>query len=83
MYVEEILRYAAEHMRNLVRPHGRMRAKRGKNRLEPVAIILPCIAGEFASAGVLAALVGRHASTRFARELGQALSEQVLQLDRR
>jgi hypothetical protein len=44
----------------LILAHGRVRAERGKNGLEPVAVILTRIHGQFAGARMFAALVGRH-----------------------
>ena len=76
---EEILRYIAEHVRDLVRAHGGVGAESGKNGLEPVAIVLPRIGGEFAGAGVLTALVGRDDEHTVARtKLRERFREQVL-----
>ncbi len=81
---EEILRHIAEHMGDLVRPHGSVRAQGGKNRLEPVAIILPGVAGQRTGAGMLAALIGGYGQHVVAHaEFGQALCKQLFQLLRR
>jgi hypothetical protein len=51
----------------------------GKNRLQTVAIVLVDIAGEFAGAGVLAALVWRNGKDAMAlAEFGEALNEQIV-----
>ena len=71
-------------MRDLVRPHRRVRANGGKDRLELFAVVFVDIAGEFAGAGVLAALVGRHSENVATRaEPGKAFDEQIVQLLRR
>ena len=81
MNAEEIEGHLAEHMRNLVRAHGGVRAESGQNRLEPVAVVPPCVAGQLACAGVLAGLIGRDSQHVVARaELGQALNQQIVQL---
>ena len=84
MNAEEILRHIAEHVRDLVRAHGGVRAQRGQNGLEPVAVVLPRIARQLAGAGVLAASdrAARQARCLRCAELGQALRKQIVQLPR-
>ena len=84
MDTEQIPRYIAEHVGDLVRPHGCVCAQRGKNRFEPVAVILPRIARQLAGAGVLAGFIGRYGKHAISlAELGHAFRKQVFQLERR
>ena len=78
---EEIVRHGAEHARELVRAHGRMRAQRGQNRLEPVAVVLPRIAVSSPARECSRRLIGRNGETRWrVAELGQASNSRDLQL---
>ena len=78
---EQIPRHVAEHMRNLVGPHGRMRAKGRQDRLQLVSIVLPRESRQVTGARVLAALVGRYSQHVAARtQLGQALHQQLIEL---
>jgi hypothetical protein len=72
MNMEEVLRDIAEHVRNLVRPHGRVCPESREHSLQAIAIILPSVASQFAGAGMFAALIGRNcenpvASSEFAK----------------
>ena len=81
--LEQVLRHGGKHVRDLVGAHGRVRADGGKNGFEFVAIVLVDVAGEFAGAGVFAALVGRDGEDALAiAELGEALDQQIVQLPR-
>src|SRR5882724_8561413 len=81
MHAEKLLRHGAEHSSDLFRLHGRMGAKSGQNRLQPVAVIHPRVARQVAGAGVHAALVGRyneHAASL--SKLHQTFHKQAVQL---
>ena len=79
--VEKLLRHGSEHARDLVGLHGGMCAKRRQNRLHPIAVIFPRIAGQFAGARVQAALVRRHGEHAIPlAEFRHAFRQQLFQL---
>src|SRR4029077_1145914 len=81
MHTKKILRDFAKHSRDLLRLHGGMGAEGRKNRLKPVAVVLPRIASQIARAGVHAAVVGWHDHHTVAiPQLRKTLRKQVLQL---
>src|ERR1700745_3547655 len=81
MHAEKLLWHGAKHSRDLIGPHGRMCAKSGQNRLQPVAVILPRVARQVARAGMYAALIGRYSEYAISwPQLGKTLCKKILQL---
>ena len=78
---EQIKRHVAVHVGDLRRLHGRMSSQRGKNGPQTLAIVLPCVAGQFARTRMKARLIRRNSEHTVAcTEPGQAFGKQIFQL---
>ena len=81
MHSEKLCRHGAKHSRDLLGLHGSVRTESRQNGLQPVAVILPRVAGQVARAGVYTALIGRDNEHAISLpQLRQTAHNQILQL---
>src|SRR6202167_4788235 len=81
---KKIQRDRSKHSPDLIGLHGSVCAKRRQNSAKPLAIMLPCVAGEVASARVRATLVWRHSENAISfSEFRQAFQKQIAPFQRR